>query len=122
MQPGMKVLIAILVCALIVVVGLIVMTKGTEDGTQKPDATQTMLPAEEPAETSQIEEQTATDNLEAIPEENAEQAQTDNEQAQEVMYEGALAGMTEEEIAEMAIAEENSAERTSDNGGEDAVD
>lgn len=122
MQPGIKIVVAILVAALIAVVGLIVMTKGTEDGAGEPAAAATMPPAVEPAETSQVEEQKATDNPEVVPEEDANKAQADSEQAQDPMYEGALAGMTEEEIAEMAIAEEGSAERTSDNGGEDAVD
>ena len=37
----------------------------------------------------------------------ADQAQNDEAQDEEV-YEGALAGMTEEEIAQQALAEENS--------------
>ena len=38
------------------------------------------------------------------------------------MYEGALAGLSEEEIAKMALAEEESAARTETTGAEDAVD
>ena len=39
------------------------------------------------------------------------------------MYEGALAGLTEEEIAQMALAEEKSAARTDETSGvEDPVD
>ncbi len=121
MQPGIKIVVAILVVALIAVIGLIVMTKGTETGAGEPAAVATTTPAEEPAETSKIEEQKETENQETVPEQDAQQAPADSEQAQETMYEGALAGMTEEEIAKMAIEEESSSERTSDNGGEDAV-
>ena len=38
------------------------------------------------------------------------------------MYEGALAGLSEEEIAKLALAEEESGERQSDIGAEDSVD
>ena len=55
------------------------------------------------------------------PEATAELAQ-DDDAAQDTMYEGALAGLTEEEIAKMALAEEESSERQSDIGAEDSVD
>ena len=42
--------------------------------------------------------------------------------AQDTMYEGALAGLSEEEIAKLALAEEESGERQSDIGAEDSVD
>ena len=45
------------------------------------------------------------------------------EDAQEIeMYEGALAGLSEEEIAKMALAEESGAARTETTGIETAVD
>ena len=59
--------------------------------------------------------------LEQEPEATAELAQGDDA-AQDTMYEGALAGLTEEEIAKMALAEEESSERQSDIGAEDSVD
>ena len=92
MQLGMKAVVAVLVVALIAVIGLIVMSQGKS--------------AQKPAPTV-----TAT----------AELAQGDDA-AQDTMYEGALAGLTEEEIAKMALAEEESSERQSDIGAEDSVD
>lgn len=41
---------------------------------------------------------------------------------QETMYEGALAGLTEEEIGKLALAEEESGARRSEDGAEDSVD
>ena len=96
MQPGMKAVVAVLVVALIAVIGLIVISQG--NSAQKPAPTVT-----------------------ATPETTAELAQGDDA-AQDTMYEGALAGLTEEEIAKMALAEEESSERQSDIGAEDSVD
>jgi len=96
MQPGMKAVVAVLVVALIAVIGLIVISQG--NSAQKPAPTVT-----------------------ATPEATAELAQGDDA-AQDTMYEGALAGLTEEEIAKMALAEEESSERQSDIGAEDSVD
>ena len=65
----------------------------------------------------------------SLPQENNEESQNSadetaqSEQAQGTMYEGALAGLTEEEIAAMAMAEESSVARTdTDSGVEGAVD
>ena len=99
MQPGMKAVVAVLVVALIAVIGLIVISQG--NSAQKPAPTVTATP-----------ETTAA----------LEPAQSGDAAAQDTMYEGALAGLTEEEIAKMALAEEESSERQSDIGAEDSVD
>ena len=85
MQPGMKAVVAVLVVALIAVIGLIVISQG--NSAQKPAPTVTATP-----------ETTAA--LEQEPEATAELAQGDDA-AQDTMYEGALAGLTEEEIAKV---------------------
>ena len=106
MQPGMKAVVAVLVVALITAIGLIVISQG--NSAQKPAPTVTATPE-------------TTAELEQEPEATAELAQGDDA-AQDTMYEGALAGLTEEEIAKMALAEEESSERQSDIGAEDSVD
>ena len=95
MQPGMKAVVAVLVVALIAVIGLIVISQG--NSAQKPAPTVTATP-----------ETTAA--LEQEPEATAELAQGDDA-AQDTMYEGAL-----------PFAEEESSERQSDIGAEDSVD
>lgn len=104
MQPKMKIVVAVLVVALIAVVGLIVVTKNNSASEPAPAAAAT------PEATMELE-----------PEATAEPAQGE-EAAQDTMYEGALAGLTEEEIAQMALAEEESSERQNETGAEDAVD
>ena len=51
-----------------------------------------------------------------------EMAQDNAEAQNDGMYEGAIAGLSEEEIAKMALSEEESAARTETTGAEDAVD
>lgn len=109
MQQGTKIAAVILVIALLVVIGLIVMTK--DKGTAQPEATATPEAEQtiQPEDTPQLEESAQpAEDAEVIP--------------QETMYEGALAGLTEEEIGRMAIAEEESSERLSDEGAEDSGD
>ena len=88
-----KIAIAIVAVALVIVIGLIVLSANTEK-TEKIEATAvqpvaqvTEIPAEEPAKT---------------PEEEAQDEAQENGE----MYEGALAGLTEEEIGKLAMAEE----------------
>ena len=52
------------------------------------------------------------------PEESAQQAEGEEVTPQETMYEGALAGLTEEEIGKLALAEEESGARRSEDGAE----
>lgn len=112
MQPAIKWVVAIVVVALIAVIGLIVMTGGRQDGGEgEPAAVVTA----EPEETVQPEDLTSPD-----PESADDEAQNE---AQGTMYEGALAGLSEEEIAAMAIAEEESSARSENmSGAEGAVD
>ena len=105
MQPKMKVVGAVLVVALIAGIGLIFVTKNNSASEPAPAATATPEATVEPE-----------------PEATAEPAQGEEDAAQGTMYEGALAGLSEEEIAKLALAEEESGERQSDTGAEDSVD
>ena len=105
MQLKMKIVVAVPVVALIDVIGLIVVTKNNSASEPAPAATATPEATIEPE-----------------PEATAEPAQGEEDAAQDTMYEGALAGLSEEEIAKLALAEEESGERQSDTGAEDSVD
>lgn len=104
MQTGIKILTVVVAIALIIVIGLIIMfTLDPKDGQMgaNTDAsiTQDATVNGDEAKNAANEEGSKT------PGEANGQAQ--NEDAQnEPMYEGALAGMTEDEIAKMALAEE----------------
>lgn len=67
-------------------------------------------------------EQTSMPEETPQPEEGAQQAEGEKVTPQETMYEGALAGLTEEEIGKLALAEEESGARRSEDGAEDSVD
>lgn len=102
-QTAKKVIVAVIVIVLILGIGL--MTSGRrKDETQPettaaPEATMTPEATTQPQNTPEPEADSSTE-----PDGASQEAQ--NEDAQEVMYEGALAGMTEEEIAAQAMAEE----------------
>ena len=103
MQPIVKIVVAVLVVALIAVIGLIAISNNARvetlnvQATDAPTMEATAMPeATQQPETEHIED-TATDSV-------SNEAQT--EDAQDEMYEGALAGMTDEEIAQQALAEE----------------
>lgn len=87
-----KIAIAIVAVALVIVIGLIVLSANTDKTQETAAAVQsTAQPTQEPtAEPTQA------------PEEEAQ----DEAQAEGEMYEGALAGLTEEEIGKLAMAEE----------------
>ena len=106
MNPIVKIAVAVLVAALIVVIGLIVISNNAGNGIPKAEAT--AVPAIEataaPEATQQPEEAKTTEE----PVQAADQAQDMEDAQDEEMYEGALAGMTEEEIARQALAEEQS--------------
>ncbi len=122
---SIKKVVAVLVAALVLVVGAIYLVNSEEKKTQAAatvivEATATPVPQVTTEPTMQPQES-------AQPQEAAQESETsaDNEaqdEAQGTMYEGALAGLTEEEIAKMALAEEQSHRRTDDTGAEDAVD
>ena len=111
MQQGTKIAVVVLAIALVAVIGLICLTKGS--GTAQPIAEATATPE---AEQTSMPEETPQ------PEESAQPAEDEEVTPQETLYEGALAGLTEEEIGKLAIAEEESSERQSDDGAEDTVD
>ena len=107
-----KIAIAVVAIALVIVIGLIVLNasenKQDIQPTPEPTTQATAEPTQEPtAEPTEAPEETAQDEAQ----ENGE------------MYEGALAGLTEEEIGKLAMAEEGSAARSeTDDGAEGAID
>ena len=105
MQQGTKIAVVVLAIALVAVIGLICLTRGS--GTAQPITEATATPAVEQT---------------SMPEESAQQAEGEKVTPQETMYEGALAGLTEEEIGKLALAEEESGARRSEDGAEDSVD
>lgn len=128
MDPAIKKVAIVIAVLLIVVLGLIFVSEGA-GSKEAPVAT---------TQTSQVAQSTQTQETEKAQEANAQQmpaseaeagevsktneAQID-EDAQEIeMYEGALAGLSEEEIAKMALAEEEGSARTETTGMETAVD
>lgn len=130
MDPAIKKVVAVLAVALIVVIGVILViniagkdaavTTGNESKTQENQNIEDKMQADADAERSA--EEKPTDEAQASEAGVTHEAQ-DNVEAQiDGMYEGALAGLSEEEIAKMALAEEESAARTETTGAEDAVD
>lgn len=130
MDPAIKKVVAVLAAALIVVIGVILViniagkdaavTTGNESKTQENQNIEDKTQADADAERSA--EEKPTDEAQASEAGVTHEAQ-DNVEAQiDGMYEGALAGLSEEEIAKMALAEEESAARTETTGAEDAVD
>ena len=123
MDPAIKKVAILLATALIVVIGLIVIVHGTE--AKKPEVATVETKVEVVAKTEETKAPTAhepTVEAKASQEDVTNQAQ-DHEIAQEDdMYEGALAGLSEEEIAKMAMAEEQSAARSEETGSEMAID
>ena len=128
MDPAIKKVVAVLAAALIVVIGVICVINFAN-----MDAAVTTENGIEAQENQNIEDNADADaepNAEEMPTDEAQAGGTgvtneapDDDKAQEiVMYEGALAGLSEEEIAKMALAEEESAARTETTGVEDAVD
>ena len=130
MDPAIKKVVAVLAAALIVVIGVILViniagkdaavTTGNESKTQENQNIEETKQADADAEPNA--EEKPTDEAQAGEAGVTQEAQ-DNVEAQiDGMYEGALAGLSEEEIAKMALAEEESAARTETTGAEDAVD
>lgn len=125
MDPAIKKVAIVIALALIVVLGLIFVTQGA-DGKEAQVATQ----SSEQVVSKQTEEPTQEADAQQMPADEAmasEVSKTNEAQieddAQEIeMYEGALAGLSEEEIAKMALAEEEGAARSETTGIETAVD
>ena len=127
MEPAIRKVVAVLAVALIVVIGFILVTRGA-----KKDAavtTQDEIKAQEKLNTEAQADEDAEPQAQKLPNDAAQAGETgatseaqDDEAQNKMMYEGALAGLSEEEIAKMALAEEGSAERSQTTGVEDAVD
>ena len=125
MDPAIKKVAIVIALALIVVLGLIFVTQGA--GSKEA---QIATESSEQVVFKQNEEKTEEANAQQMPANEAvasEVSKTNEAQieddAQEIeMYEGALAGLSEEEIAKMALAEESGAARTETTGIETAVD
>ena len=104
MQKAIRIAAVVVAAALVVVIGWIMMTNGSRQA-----------PAAEPTAAAQISESSE-------PEQTGEPVNEAQDDAQGTMYEGALAGLTEEEIAALAIAEENGTAHEEGVGAEDPVD
>lgn len=130
MDPAIKKVVAVLAAALIVVIGVILViniagkdaavTTGNESKTQENQNIEETKQADADAEPNA--EEKPTDEAQAGEAGVTQEAQDNVEAQNDGMYEGALAGLSEEEIAKMALAEEESAARTETTGAEDAVD
>ena len=126
MDPAIKKVAIVLACALIVVIGLIILTRGVAIKEAEVATVKSEVKVE--AEIAKTEEEKAPTAHEPVDEATASQEDVTDEaqhieQAQEEMYEGALAGLSEEEIAKLAMAEEHSAAREEmTEGVENAVD
>ena len=105
MNHIVKIVVAVLIVALIAVIGLIVISNNA--GSELPKNEATAEPAIEAAATPEATQQPEEAKTAEEPVQAANEAQSDKAQ-DEVVYEGALAGMTEEEIARQALAEEQS--------------
>lgn len=127
MNSAIKVVVALLVVALIAVIGMIMLTnqqasepKADAATTQATTVPQVTAEPEVKAEESTEPQKTAEQSEAGTDEQAQDEAQAD-------MYEGALAGLSEEEIAKMALAEEQShgadeEESETGHGEEGAVD
>ena len=125
MDPAIKKVAIVIALALIVVLGLIFVTQGA--GTKEA---QIATESSKQVVSQQKEDKKEEANAQQVPANEAvasEVSKTNEAQieddAQEIeMYEGALAGLNEEEIAKMALAEESGSARTETTGIETAVD
>ena len=109
MNSSIKIVVALIVVALIAVIGMIMIVN---QNASEPAATAatiietTAAPEVETEQGEQPEESKEPDMTAQSSEASEDNAAQD--EAQEDMYEGALAGLSEDEIAKMALAEEQS--------------
>ncbi|MBE5798496.1 MAG: hypothetical protein E7321_00905 [Clostridiales bacterium] len=132
MDPAIKKVAIVLAAALIVVIGLIFVVSGSDKEaaavvTNESETNQIEEPIVENTQTPETQEANAEDMPADVADagevSKTNEAPDEDEAAQEeVMYEGALAGLSEEEIAKMALAEEQGSERSNTSGAEDSVD
>ncbi len=113
MDPAIKKVAILLAAALIVVIGLIAIVHSTQEN--KVEAATEGNSAQVIAEKEETQAPTAhepEDEAKASQEDVTQEAQKQEAAQENEMYEGALAGLSEEEIAKMAMAEEQSEART----------
>ena len=130
MDPAIKKVVAVLAAALIVVIGAICVINfanmdaavTTDNGIKNQENQNIEDDRQADADAEPIAEEKPTDEAQAGETGVTNEAPNDDVAQNDVMYEGALAGLSEEEIAKMALAEEESAARTETTGAEDAVD
>jgi uncharacterized protein HemX len=126
MDPAIKKVAVVIALALVVVLGLIFVTQSVQskdDQIATESSTQTVQEKTEiPQEKEADAENKPADEAQASEVSKTNEAQIEGD-AQEIdMYEGALAGLSEEEIAKMALAEESGTKRTETAGMEAAID
>lgn len=124
MDPAIKKVVAVLAAALIVVIGVILVINiankdaaVTTGNDVKPQENQNIENDGQPIAEVKPDDEAKASEADVTPE-----AQIDKDAQSNEMYEGALAGLSEEEIAKMALAEEESPARTETTGTENAVD
>ena len=127
MDPAIKKVAIVIALALVVVLALIgVIHAGKSKDAQiaTVNSTQTVEMAKQTPETQKADAQTLpADEAQASEGSKPNEAPDMTEVAQdEDLYEGALAGLSEEEIAKMALAEEQGTARSETTGIETAVD
>ena len=126
MDPAIKKVAIVIALALVVVLGLIFVTNGARGKDAQVATANSVQTAEKTAQTPDTQEADAK-TLPAEVADASEVSKTNEAQieddAQEIeMYEGALAGLSEDEIAKMALAEESGSARSETTGIETAVD
>lgn len=124
MDPAIKKVALVLAAALIVVLGLIVIMEGA--GSKEAQVATNNISVKETAQTTQTNEADAqklpAEVADASDVSKTNEAQIEDDAQEIEMYEGALAGLSEEEIANMALAEEAGSARAETTGIENAVD
>ena len=113
MQNAMKTVIVVVLAALIVVIGLIVLTNTRGQVPEAPTAT------EAPEATTVPESTEAPQDGDEAPQTPDGETPQGSAASSDDLYEGALAGLTEEEIGALAMAEEGV---QVEGAGEDGVD
>ena len=126
MDPAIKKVAIVIALALIVVLGLIFVTNGAgskDAQVATNNSVQTAETAKQIPETQEAEAQTLPAEVaDASEVSKTNEAQIEDDAQEIEMYEGALAGLSEEEIAKMALAEESGTKRTETAGMEAAID
>ena len=127
MDPAIKKVAIVIAAALVVVLGLIFVTNGasskeaqvaTDHSTQTAE-TATQIPNIQEADAQTVSAEAA--DASEVSKTNEAPDMTEAAQENE-LYEGALAGLSEEEIAKMALAEEQGTARSETTGIENAID